>query len=483
MIGKKRFWFLGLAVVTVIIISFLYVAIIGDSYDVHSRIFFSDEAEYKISAEFSEEGVVEYIGSSREDGEIIFKLKSIKRGKTDIRFSVSSKGGDLTQKTKIYVNAVGTIFERSETMFSFSGYKAVIAQIMTVLILILIVMIYSFLDMRRKAYYSYAMIAAGGVALYIAILIAFLFYKMLNHVVTSFSIFLSLISETGIQFLIVMTPFMLALAVALSVSNIWLLHNEGYRPVNALGIAFSAVWIIGMAVSFSFMFTRVLNIENYEIADGLNKAFIYLCCYFECMLVSTVVCANSASRHKPPYDRDCIIILGCAIRADGTPTPLLRMRAESALRFEREQYQATGKHALLVPSGGQGNDEVISEAESMRRYLTQQGAGEEQIAPEDKSTSTYENMRFSREVIESRCGDITQKKIAFATTNYHVFRGYILARKNGFEAQGISAKTKWYFFPNAFLREFVGLLADRKIMHITLFLLITAFFITVGRLI
>ena len=262
-----------------------------------------------------------------------------------------------------------------------------------------------------------------------------------------------------------------------------LLRNEGYRPVNALGIAFSIIWIIGMGVSFGFMFTDVLHIENYELANDLNKGFTYMCCYFECMLLSTIVCAYSASRHTPPYDRDCIIILGCAIRKDGTPTPLLRMRADSALRFERAQHEKSGKHAIFVPSGGQGSDEIISEAESMRRYLNDQGVGDDQIVKEDKSTSTEENMRFSKAVIEGRMGDIAQKKIAFATTNYHVFRGYILAQKNGFDAQGISAKTKWYFFPNAFLREFVGLLVDKKLWHIVHSLLFIAVFIGIGRII
>jgi uncharacterized SAM-binding protein YcdF (DUF218 family) len=49
-----------------------------------------------------------------------------------------------------------------------------------------------------------------------------------------------------------------------------------------------------------------------------------------------------------------------------------------------------------------------------------------------------------------------------ATTNYHIFRAYILAAKHRLDAQGISAKTKWYFFPNAFLREFAGLLYAKK---------------------
>ena len=66
-------------------------------------------------------------------------------------------------------------------------------------------------------------------------------------------------------------------------------------------------------------------------------------------------------------------------------------------------------------------------------------------------------------------------KPAFATTNYHVFRGYVLAQKVGMQdAQGISAKTKWYFYPNAFLRELVGLIVDKKWKHIIFLTLLSA---------
>ncbi len=83
--------------------------------------------------------------------------------------------------------------------------------------------------------------------------------------------------------------------------------------------------------------------------------------------------------YKPAPDMDYIIILGCAIRRDGTPTPLLKGRIMRAFDFEKAQYEKTGKHAKFVPSGGQGSDEVISEAESMKRCLIELGVPDERI--------------------------------------------------------------------------------------------------------
>ena len=102
----------------------------------------------------------------------------------------------------------------------------------------------------------------------------------------------------------------------------------------------------------------------------------------------------------------------------------------------------------------------------MKRYLMEQGIPESQILKEDKSVNTYQNMAFSKKVIESDTENISDVNIAFSTTNYHVFRGYTLAQKLGMTVKGLSAKTKLYFFPNAFLREFIGLLWEQKKKHI-----------------
>ena len=68
-------------------------------------------------------------------------------------------------------------------------------------------------------------------------------------------------------------------------------------------------------------------------------------------------------------------------------------------------------------------------------------------------------MKFSKAKILERK---PQAKIAFSTTNFHVFRSGLYARKLKMRAEGMGAKTKWYFWPNAAVREFIGLLKDHK---------------------
>lgn len=187
--------------------------------------------------------------------------------------------------------------------------------------------------------------------------------------------------------------------------------------------------------------------------------------YFECILLGTIIIGIKAARCIPEFDKDYIIIHGCQIRKDGTLTPLLKSRADRAIWFAKTQLEKTGKPVIFVPSGGKGNNEVISEAEAVRRYLLEQGIKEDQILAETGSKTTEENVRFSMEKIREHFGS-DDYKVAFSTTNYHVFRTSMLARQNGLNAEGIGAKTKSYFWINAFVREFIATIVKVKKTHI-----------------
>ena len=169
-----------------------------------------------------------------------------------------------------------------------------------------------------------------------------------------------------------------------------------------------------------------------------------------------------SNNYKPDYDIDFIIVLGCGLLKDGTPTPLLKARVDTALDFYHRQLENTGKKLKFITSGGQGSDEVISESESMKRYLMSKGINEEDIIKEDKSTSTYENMVYSKKIIDELDG----KKILYSTNNFHVFRSGLMAHRTKMRAYGIGSKTKWYFWPNAAVREFVGLLSTHKVKQL-----------------
>ncbi len=261
-------------------------------------------------------------------------------------------------------------------------------------------------------------------------------------------------------FLLISAPFIAVFTAALIVSNIALVRREGGKLRNLLGSVFAVVLVAGWAVLWRVDMYFSGSETEALIFDIATNVYAVLLLYCECMLIGTVFSNAVAVRYKPEYDMDYIIILGCGIAPDGTPRPLLRDRIERAVAFCEEQYAATGKRARYVVSGGQGANEPISEAQSMKNYLLGKGIPESQIILEDRSTDTLENMKFSKEKVMS-FGDASAR-VAFSTSKYHVFRSGIWANRVKLKAVGVGAKTKWYFWPNAAVREFFGLLSAHR---------------------
>ena len=266
---------------------------------------------------------------------------------------------------------------------------------------------------------------------------------------------------------------LLLMSALMAVSNIALIRHEGLRMKNVygtlLGLAFIGATLVLHALT-AFQQQELMDLSSGRITPEVIEqapavriwffGFVLpwincLLCYAECITGAILILGWAAARQVPGYDKDFIIILGCSISKDGGLRPLLKQRTDRAIRYAWEQEIASGKPVLYVPSGGQGPDEIMSEASAMALYLEAHSAERSEIFPEKKSRNTRENFRFSREIILRQKPDA---KTAFATTNYHIFRSGLLARQEGFkDIEAISSRTKWYFWPNGFAREIVAI--------------------------
>ncbi len=266
---------------------------------------------------------------------------------------------------------------------------------------------------------------------------------------------------------------MLLMSALLAVSNLALIRHEGFRMKNVYGTLLGLFFV---AATLVLRFLTVLLQQSLEMLasgnltlDMIAQTTLFqtvffgfllpwincLLCYAECMTGAILILGWAAARQVPAYDKDFIIILGCSITKDGGLRPLLKQRTNRAIRYAWEQEIASGKPVRFVPSGGQGPDEIISEASAMALYLEAHSAEPDEILPEKRSRNTRENFRFSREIILREKPDA---KTAFATTNYHIFRSGMIARQEGFrDIEAISSRTKWYFWPNGFAREIVAI--------------------------
>ncbi|MBQ8624757.1 MAG: YdcF family protein [Agathobacter sp.] len=145
------------------------------------------------------------------------------------------------------------------------------------------------------------------------------------------------------------------------------------------------------------------------------------------------------------------IVLGCRVYGERASLSLVE-RLEAAY-----DYLIENPYADCVVSGGQGPGEDISEAECMYRWLVDKGIDSSRIYKEDKSTSTEENIAYSKEVIEENG---LFQKVVIITNEYHIYRAGVIADKNGFVWGAEPASTAAWMFPTYYVRELYAILAE-----------------------
>lgn len=145
---------------------------------------------------------------------------------------------------------------------------------------------------------------------------------------------------------------------------------------------------------------------------------------------------------------DYAIVLGAGLEKDQVSERLKR-RLDTA-------YEALKDNDIpIIVSGGKGEGELISEAEAMKAYLSNLGMEEKRILLEDKSTSTYENLKLSSKLLTDK-----GNRILIITSDYHMFRAKMIGKRLGWKVEGVSAvnpvATRWYLMK----RETLAVIKD-----------------------
>ena len=135
-----------------------------------------------------------------------------------------------------------------------------------------------------------------------------------------------------------------------------------------------------------------------------------------------------------------------------------------------KKYLKSHPNVKLIASGGQGGDEKISEAQAICDYLLEEtDIPREAILLEEDSTTTYENLLFSKALGEKL---VTSPRFLFVTYDYHVFRTSTYARCIGMKGDGLGCRTAAYYIPSAFIREYIALCVKMKWLFIAFYVLL-----------
>ena len=146
-------------------------------------------------------------------------------------------------------------------------------------------------------------------------------------------------------------------------------------------------------------------------------------------------------------DADCILVLGCGVREDGSPSLMLRDRLEKGI----ELYEA-GTAPKLLMSGDHGRKDY-DEVNLMKSYAMGKGVPSEDIFMDHAGFSTYDSMYRARDIF---CAE----KVIVVSQEYHLYRALYLAEKLGLETYGVPAQDVNY--RGQAYREFREMLARAK---------------------
>lgn len=128
---------------------------------------------------------------------------------------------------------------------------------------------------------------------------------------------------------------------------------------------------------------------------------------------------------------DCILVLGCKVHSDGSPSAMLHDRLSRGV----ELYENGAAPKILV-SGDHGQL-TYDEVDAMKHYAVDRGVPSSDVFMDHAGFSTYESMYRARDIFQA-------KKIVIVTQEYHLYRAIFIARSLGLEAYGVSSDLRGY---------------------------------------
>ena len=218
------------------------------------------------------------------------------------------------------------------------------------------------------------------------------------------------------------------------------------------GIRLSWVWLWLLISLFSV--ARVIMLKTEAEGKPLIRIPIVLRIVYRCFYIAGIVFflvvesrIVDAMTADPPQDLEYVVVLGAGLRGR-EPSNTLRMRIKRA-----GEYMEENPDTILIASGGQGSDELISEAECIREQLVENYAVDpERIILEDRSRDTEENL-YNSLVIIGR----TDASTGIITSSFHEYRAMGIAEHSGYKnVHSVPATTLLPVGIHYLVREFFG---------------------------
>ena len=216
------------------------------------------------------------------------------------------------------------------------------------------------------------------------------------------------------------------------------------RVAGSGGTNFFVVWIVMGACLF--LLAVAIKKDFLKLIPGPVRLFAVAVCillFASFLFVEGLIIRQMV---QPVTEKlDYIIVLGAQVHKD-VPSVVLKYRLDTAI-----EYLNDNPDTICIVSGGQGKNEPYAESEGMRKYLIENGIEKDRIIEENRSKTTEENLKFSRQFLKER------SSVGIITNDFHMFRALQTAKKQGLDrACGIAAPSTKFYLPNNMFREYLA---------------------------
>lgn len=241
--------------------------------------------------------------------------------------------------------------------------------------------------------------------------------------------------------------------VMFTIGLLWYVMPMSIGILNIGNVLGTMLCVAGMGVSlFWGKFKLIIRLLDKSFVGAVFIRFTAIMLIFAMLFSIATAVTMAVYANRKPGKHSTLVLLGCKVNGS-SPSLMLSRRISAAY-----DYLTENKAAVCVLSGGKGYNEGISEAECMYNELVKRGIDGSRLYLEDKSTTTYENLKFSYEIIKENG---LNEDIAVATDGFHQLRASMIADKLNISVSGaVSADTPLFLFGTYFIREIVAVLAQ-----------------------
>ncbi|WP_426896155.1 YdcF family protein [Rossellomorea vietnamensis] len=211
------------------------------------------------------------------------------------------------------------------------------------------------------------------------------------------------------------------------------------------GVTFGIVFIIANLLFAVILSWISQNLKNRWLRIIQRTALLAYGLFIVSFGAVQIMLMLEAGREIPD-DIDYAVILGAGLKGEEL-SETLKSRLEAGAVYLQEHPEVP-----VIVSGGQGEGEDIPESTAMFRYLTAHGISEDRITEENQSTTTWENLRNSKAILESK-GE-ADEKILIITSDYHVFRAKLTGEQLGLDCSGLAGESGFFIKVNYMIREY-----------------------------